>query len=64
MKHSIIFSGNTVIWLGQDEAKIIDQMNKQLERFYGDKVKVVSVKVLGKDDLEIKVERVEGVILY
>ena len=57
MKHSIIFSGNTVIWLGQDEAKIIDQMNKQLERFYGDKVKVVSVKDLGKDDLEIKVER-------
>ena len=57
MKHSIIFSGNTVIWLGQDETKIIDQMNKQLERFYGDKVKVVSVKDLGKDDLEIKVER-------
>lgn len=57
MKHSIIFSGNTVIWLGQDEAKIIEQMNKQLERFYGDQVKVVSVNDLGKDDLEIKVER-------
>lgn len=57
MKHSIILSGNTVIWLNQDEAKIIDQMNKQLERFYGDKVKVVSVKDLGKDNLEIKVER-------
>ena len=27
MKHSILFSGNTVIWLNQDEAKIIDQMN-------------------------------------
>ncbi len=57
MKHSIIFSGNTVIWLNQDESKIIDQMNKQLERFYGDEMKVVSVKDLGKDDLEIKVER-------
>ena len=57
MKHSIIFSGNTVIWLNQDESKIIGQMNKQLERFYGDEMKVVSVKDLGKDDLEIKVER-------
>jgi hypothetical protein len=57
MKHSIVFSGNTVIWLGQDEAKIIEQMNKQLERFYGDQVKVVSARDLGKDELEIKVER-------
>ena len=57
MKHSIVFSGNTVIWLGQDEAKIIEQMNKQLERFYGNQAKVVSARDLGKDELEIKVER-------
>ena len=43
MKHSIVFSGNKVIWLDQDESKIIEQMNKQLERFYGDEMKVVSV---------------------
>ena len=57
MKHSIVFSGNKVIWLDQDESKIIELMNELLLDYYGDTVKVVSVKDLGKDDLEIKVER-------
>ena len=57
MKHSIVFSGNKVIWLDQDESKIIELMNERLLNYYGDRVKVVSVRDLGKDDLEIKVER-------
>lgn len=57
MKHSIVFGGNKVIWLDQDESKIIELMNELLLDYYGDTVKVVSVKDLGKDDLEIKVER-------
>ena len=57
MKHSIVFGGNKVIWLDQDESKIIELMNEILLDYYGDTVKVVSVKDLGKDDLEIKVER-------
>ena len=57
IKHSIIFSGSNPISLDRDEHLIIDDMNKNLERFYFNLVKVVSLNQINTDTLEIIIER-------
>lgn len=57
IKHNIILSGSNPISLDQDEQSIIDAMNANLERFYFDMVKVVSVGQINLDTVEIVIER-------
>ena len=57
IKHNIILSGSNPISLDQDEQSIIDAMNANLERFYFDMVKVVSVSQINPDTAEIVIER-------
>ena len=59
MRHSIIFSGSNPISLDRDEHLIIDEMNQNLERFYFNLVKVVSLNQINTDTLEIVIERQE-----
>jgi len=55
--HSIILSGSNSISLDRDEHLIIDDMNKNLERFYFNLVKVVSLNQINTDTVEIVIER-------
>lgn len=57
IKHGIILSGTNTISLDQDNQTIIDEMNKNLKRFYGDLVKVVSVNQIDMDTVEIVINR-------
>ncbi len=57
IKHNIIFSGSNPISLDRDDQIIIDDMNKNLERFYFDLVKVVSLSQINTDTVEIVIER-------
>ena len=57
IKKSIILSGSNPISLDRDDQIIIDDMNKNLERFYFDLVKVVSLNQINTDTVEIVIER-------
>lgn len=57
IKHDIILSGSNPISLDQDEQIIMDEMNSNLNRFYGNLVKVVSVSQINTDTAEFVIER-------
>jgi len=57
IKHNIIFSGSNPISLDRDDQLIIDDMNQNLERFYFNLVKVVSLNQINTDTIEIVIER-------
>ena len=57
IKHNIIFSGSNPISLDRDDQNIIDDMNQNLERFYFNLVKVVSLNQINTDTVEIVINR-------
>ena len=57
IKHDIILSGSNPISLDQDEQIIMNEMNTNLNRFYGNLVKVVSVSQINTDTAEFVIER-------
>ena len=57
IKHNIIFSGSNSISLDRDDQIIMDEMNKNLKRFYFDLVKVVSLNQINTDTVEIVIDR-------
>lgn len=57
IKHNIVFSGSNPISLDRDNQTIIDDMNRNLERFYFELVKVVSLNQVNIDTVEIVIER-------
>lgn len=57
IKHNIVFSGSNPISLDRDNQTIIDDMNRNLERFYFELVKVVSLNQVNTDIVEIVIER-------
>ena len=57
IQHTIILSGSNPISLDQNDKEIIDEMNKNLGRFYGNLVQVVSVNQINTDTAEFVIER-------
>ena len=57
IQHEIILSGSNPISLDQNDKDIIDEMNKNLGRFYGNLVQVVSVNQINTDTAEFVIER-------
>lgn len=57
IKHNIIFSGSNPISLDRDDQIIMNEMNKNLKRFYFELVKVVSLNQINIDTVEIVIDR-------
>ena len=57
IKHNIVFSGSNPISLDRDDQIIMDEMNKNLKRFYFELVKVVSLNQINSDSVEIVIDR-------